>query len=124
MLSGVAGAFSTGGSGRSLRRKTDAASRIVGIGGASGGARSLGPFIRSPRGDRLHGQGTGFCVATGLQPSPRRFSTGSGTMTAMGRRAMLRKIVFGGLMLLVLVSVIFSFVGVLAVWDPAELFGY
>lgn len=45
-------------------------------------------------------------------------------MTAMGRRAMLRKIVFGGLMLLVLVSVIFSFVGVLAVWDPAELFGY
>jgi hypothetical protein len=37
---------------------------------------------------------------------------------------MLRKMVFGGLMVLVVVSVIFSFVGVLAVWDPSELFGY
>ncbi len=37
---------------------------------------------------------------------------------------MLRKIVFGGLMALVVLSVIFSFVGVLAVWSPAELFGY
>ena len=37
---------------------------------------------------------------------------------------MLRKIVFGAFLMLVALSVVFSIVGVLAVWSPAELFSY
>ncbi|MBB4142906.1 hypothetical protein GGQ72_001405 [Rhizobium rhizoryzae] len=37
---------------------------------------------------------------------------------------MLRKIVFGAILVLVALSVVFSIVGVLAVWNPAELFNY
>lgn len=35
---------------------------------------------------------------------------------------MLRKLVFAVLLLLVVCSVVFGIVGVLAVWDPSELF--
>jgi hypothetical protein len=34
----------------------------------------------------------------------------------------LRKLVFATLILLVITSVVFGMVGVLAVWDPSELF--
>ncbi len=37
---------------------------------------------------------------------------------------MMRKVVFGGILLLVATSVVFSMVGVLAVWNPMELFQY
>lgn len=37
---------------------------------------------------------------------------------------MRRKIVFGVLILLVVTSIVFSMIGVLAVWNPMELFGY
>ena len=37
---------------------------------------------------------------------------------------MIRKIVFGGILLMVATSVVFSLVGVLAVWNPNELFQY
>ena len=37
---------------------------------------------------------------------------------------MIRKIVFGGILLMVATSVVFSLVGVLAVWNPKELFQY
>ncbi|MCK8780825.1 hypothetical protein M0654_12600 [Rhizobium sp. NTR19] len=35
-----------------------------------------------------------------------------------------RKIVFGVLLLSVATSIVFSMIGVLAVWNPMELFGY
>ncbi|WP_280139165.1 hypothetical protein [Rhizobium sp. Root149] len=37
---------------------------------------------------------------------------------------MLRKIVFGGILVIVAMSIVFSIVGVLAVWNPMELFQY
>ena len=37
---------------------------------------------------------------------------------------MTRKIVFGGILLVVAMSVVFSIVGVLALWSPLELFQY
>jgi len=37
---------------------------------------------------------------------------------------MARKIVFGGILLVVAMSVVFSMIGVLAVWNPMELFQY
>ena len=37
---------------------------------------------------------------------------------------MIRKIVFGGILLVVAMSVVFSMIGVLAVWNPMELFQY
>ncbi|WP_272870981.1 hypothetical protein [Agrobacterium tumefaciens] len=37
---------------------------------------------------------------------------------------MIRKIVFGGILVVVAMSIVFSMVGVLAVWNPMELFQY
>ncbi|WP_312222653.1 hypothetical protein [Rhizobium rhizoryzae] len=37
---------------------------------------------------------------------------------------MIRKIVFGGILVIVAMSIVFSMVGVLAVWNPMELFQY
>ncbi len=37
---------------------------------------------------------------------------------------MVRKIVFGGILFVVVLSVVFSMVGVLALWNPMELFQY
>ncbi|WP_261336628.1 hypothetical protein [Rhizobium leguminosarum] len=37
---------------------------------------------------------------------------------------MLRKIVFAGILLIVATSIVFSMIGVLAVWNPMELFQY
>lgn len=37
---------------------------------------------------------------------------------------MVRKIVFSGILFVVALSVVFSMVGVLAVWNPMELFQY
>lgn len=37
---------------------------------------------------------------------------------------MMRRIVFGGILVMVATSVVFSLVGVLAVWNPMELFQY
>lgn len=37
---------------------------------------------------------------------------------------MLKKIVFAGILLIVATSIVFSIIGVLAVWNPMELFQY
>ena len=37
---------------------------------------------------------------------------------------MIRKLVFGGILVVVAMSIVFSMVGVLAVWNPMELFQY
>ncbi|WP_261338534.1 hypothetical protein [Rhizobium leguminosarum] len=37
---------------------------------------------------------------------------------------MLRKIVSAGILLIVATSIVFSMIGVLAVWNPMELFQY
>ena len=37
---------------------------------------------------------------------------------------MRRRVVFGVILLLVVMSIVFSMIGVLAVWNPLELFGY
>ncbi len=37
---------------------------------------------------------------------------------------MLRRIIFGIILLLVAMSIVFSLIGVLAVWNPMELFQY